>query len=107
MGLLQGLTVNGYSFVTAQPNDYLNNYVDPADKTKMSELETKAKKLLQEALDSDNAKPVFYIQHEAVDKTCLSSSTSSPMRNSIEFRNFILDNPRIVTLRRTLSRTVK
>ena len=91
-------TVNGYSFVTAQPNDYLNNYVDPADKTKMSELETKAKKLLQEALDADNAKPVFYIQHEAVDKTCLSSSTSSPMRNSIEFRNFILDNPRIVTL---------
>lgn len=90
--------VNGYWFVTAQPYDYLNNYVDPADKTKMSEHEKQVKEYLTDALNADSEKPVFYLQHEAVDKTLLASDTNSPVRNSEEFRQFILDNPRIVTL---------
>lgn len=90
--------VNGYTFVTAEPYDYLNNYVDPADKTKISAAEQKAKTYLEEALAADETKPVFYLQHEAIDKTFFGSASTVPTRNSEEFREFILSNPRIITI---------
>ncbi len=91
-------TVNGYTFVTAEPYDYLNNYVNPADKTVMSALEAQAKALLEAGLAADETKPVFYLQHEMMDQTGYVGSSTSPMRNSAEFQQFVLSNPRIVVI---------
>ena len=92
-------TVNGYTFVTSAPYDYLNNYVNPNDKTVMSAYETTIKGYLEAALNADPAKPVFYLQHEAIDRTNIASATAeNPTRNSKEFRDFVVDHPRIITL---------
>ncbi len=91
-------TVNGYTFVTAEPYDYLNNYVSPADKTVMSALEAQAKALLEAGLAADETKPVFYLQHEMMDQTGYAGSSTSPMRNSAEFQQFVFNNPRIVVI---------
>ncbi len=91
-------TVNGYTFVTSAPYDYLNNYVNPNDKTVMSAYETTIKGYLEAALNADPAKPVFYLQHEAIDATNIASNSTIPTRNSAEFREFVVNNPRIITL---------
>ena len=91
-------TVNGYTFVTSAPYDYLNNYVNPNDKTVMSAYETTIKGYLEAALNADPAKPVFYLQHESMDATNIASTSTIPTRNSEAFREFVVSNPRIITL---------
>ncbi len=95
---IDSYTVNGYTFVTAAPYDYLNNYVNPADTSVMSDNEIAIKALLEDALEADSTKPVFYLQHEGIDATTIASNSTIPTRNSEAFRNFVLSNPRIVTL---------
>lgn len=88
-------TVNGYTFIVAEPYDYLNNYCN-ADKTK-SEMEAKVMNWIEEAEKADASKPIFYLQHEPVDDTFYASTTRGT-RNSVEFREFLDNHQRVVVL---------
>jgi len=90
--------INGYTFVTTAAYDYLNNYVHPDNKSVISEKELMMKELLQAGLDADSTKPVFFITHDGLDKTSIASASTIPTRYSKEFRDFVINNPRIVTI---------
>ena len=87
--------VNGFTFITAEPYDYLNNYCN-SDKS-MSEMERKVKNWILEAEAADPVRPIFYLQHEPMDDTFFQSNPRGT-RNSEEFRSFMEGHSRVIVL---------
>jgi len=80
------MKINGYTFITGEPLDYLLDYRG-TEEFVMNEI-------LEAEKDGTN-KPIFYLQHEAVYGTVI-ESPSSASDNTEEFKNFLKQHPRVV-----------
>ncbi len=96
--------VNGYTFITAEPANYLNYYCN-GDRNSAKTLSATEQQVMDwiieaEADEANAGKPIFYLQHEPVVDTFFASwaKDSNGAVNSTEFREFLDEHPRVVVL---------